>query len=161
MEKIKKELDVRLDVRDFVTKTIFESKEEIFHKSKMTKKFYSGYMNKWRKVEGNYYELYQFAWKQKQRAFIVNGVNYIDYDLFNYGCNAMIAELKVYTKSIRLNFDSLDDDIMYDAMLYFDIRDEKINTIINDVMTFIKAEFKNEDFYEKLLNFLLQIGFRI
>ena len=153
----------RLTIQDFYTKSCYcnETDDQVIHKSRLKKKDYSGLLDKRRRVDDNYYqELHQFAWKQKQKATVINGKRYLDYPCFNYCCNAMIAELQVIKTCLRLKFDSLDDDIMFDAEFYFKEVSEIIE-IKQLVMTFIEKNYRCLHFQQKLYNYLKSLNFLI
>jgi len=148
----------KLDITDITTNRDDYSKRDNAPK----KKDYSGALLQWRKVDnGEKYKgtdvdrlHYQFAWKQKQISGVdlTTGKKVVIYPDFNYGGNAMICNLKLfpvfeaknndkYPKyRVALRFESLDDDIMYDADEYFRTMDE-VHNFMKDFMKDFKESF--------------------
>lgn len=152
----------KLDITDITTNRKDYSKRDNSPK----KKEYSGALLQWRRVDnGDKYKgtdvdriHYQFAWKQNQMRGVnlSTGEKWIDYPDFNYGGNAMICNLYLfptpayllrqayksqYKHRVALRFESLDDDIMYEADEYF--------KTIEECKTFMQAFMK--DFKEAFL----------
>lgn len=115
-------------------------------RKRLTKKEYSGSLMHWRKVEdentkawennGKKSLSYQFAWKQKLQKIDTGYYQPTKdqeyrYPDFNYNSNAMICKLNLYPYYLdrnkyylRISFDSIDDDIMYDGEKMFDTFEE-------------------------------------
>lgn len=126
--------------------------------SKVLKRYCAGFLGHFRKLVGEEgVTRYALAWKQKRfRARYMEGQEYLKFPCFNYGINAMICNVLLYTgddkysNSVRVYFDSYDDDIMVDAYYFADSVEEQ-DEVATSIMKYISENYKDKQFEEKLI----------
>lgn len=145
----------RLSVRDFQT-----AEYGVPVKSKLPKRVYAGLLGHWREFDYGYpsgRQYFQFCFKQKLEVYEWKGEKHMDYDLFNYGSNAMGNILYINRPSpasrpgwdstiyIRTYWDSIDDDIMYEFERTCDTIEEA-EGLLKSYQKVIASTYKKDNF---------------